>query len=87
MATGVFLALYFVPSTTQVIYHGTYVPLRGRPCEDCLGRDGRIHGRQQIRNRCRRCRARRPVPNRRGLNKVLRGLFRDRPADCIWKEA
>jgi len=24
MATGIFLALYFVPSTTQVIYHGTY---------------------------------------------------------------
>ena len=30
MATGVFLALYFVPSTTQVIYHGTYAPLRGQ---------------------------------------------------------
>ncbi len=30
MATGVFLSLYFVPSTTQVIYHGTYTPLRGQ---------------------------------------------------------
>jgi ubiquinol-cytochrome c reductase cytochrome b subunit len=30
MATGVFLALYFVPSTTQVIYHGTYAPLKGQ---------------------------------------------------------
>ena len=30
MATGIFLALYFVPSTTQVIYHGTYAPLRGQ---------------------------------------------------------
>ena len=29
IATGIFLALYFVPSATQVIYHGTYVPLRG----------------------------------------------------------
>src|ERR1700734_3214750 len=30
LATGVFLALYFVPSTKEVIYHGTYVPLRGQ---------------------------------------------------------
>jgi ubiquinol-cytochrome c reductase cytochrome b subunit len=30
MATGIFLALYFVPSTTQVVYHGTYAPLRGQ---------------------------------------------------------
>ena len=30
MATGIFLALYFVPSTNQVIYHGTYKPLRGQ---------------------------------------------------------
>ena len=30
MATGIFLALYFVPSTSQVIYHGTYAPLRGQ---------------------------------------------------------
>jgi len=30
MATGVFLALYFVPSTQTVIYHGSYAPLRGQ---------------------------------------------------------
>jgi ubiquinol-cytochrome c reductase cytochrome b subunit len=30
IATGIFLALYFVPSTNQVIYHGTYTPLRGQ---------------------------------------------------------
>ena len=29
LATGVFLTLYFVPSQTEVIYHGSYVPLRG----------------------------------------------------------
>src|SRR5271167_1454629 len=34
MATGIFLALYFVPSTTQVIYHGTYTPLRGQPVSE-----------------------------------------------------
>ena len=32
LATGVFLSLFFVPSTNQVLYpaHGTYVPLRGQ---------------------------------------------------------
>ena len=30
LATGVFLSLYFVPSTNQVIYHGTYTPLDGQ---------------------------------------------------------
>jgi ubiquinol-cytochrome c reductase cytochrome b subunit len=30
IATGIFLALYFVPSTNQIIYHGPYVPLRGQ---------------------------------------------------------
>ncbi|HXY26747.1 MAG TPA: ubiquinol-cytochrome c reductase cytochrome b subunit, partial [Acidimicrobiales bacterium] len=30
LATGIFLSLYFVPSTTQVIYHGTYKPLDGQ---------------------------------------------------------
>ncbi len=30
MATGVFLALYFVPSTHQVVYSGSYAPLKGR---------------------------------------------------------
>ena len=30
IATGVFLSLYFVPSAQQVIYHGSYLPLRGQ---------------------------------------------------------
>jgi ubiquinol-cytochrome c reductase cytochrome b subunit len=30
LATGVFLSLYFVPSTDQVVYHGAYQPLRGQ---------------------------------------------------------
>ncbi len=30
IATGIFLALYFVPSTNQIIYHGSYAPLRGQ---------------------------------------------------------
>ncbi|HEY1444894.1 MAG TPA: cytochrome bc complex cytochrome b subunit [Acidimicrobiales bacterium] len=30
IATGVFLALYFVPSAHEVIYNGTYAPLRGQ---------------------------------------------------------
>ncbi len=30
IATGIFLALYFVPSAKQVIYHGSYAPLRGQ---------------------------------------------------------
>ena len=30
LATGVFLSLYFVPSTQQVIYHGSYKPLDGQ---------------------------------------------------------
>ncbi len=29
LATGVFLTLYFVPSTTPVVYHGAYKPLDG----------------------------------------------------------
>jgi ubiquinol-cytochrome c reductase cytochrome b subunit len=28
IATGIFLALYYVPSATQVMYHGSYAPLR-----------------------------------------------------------
>ncbi|ACU54739.1 cytochrome b/b6 domain protein [Acidimicrobium ferrooxidans DSM 10331] len=28
--TGVFLTLFYVPSTQQVIYHGSYAPLRGQ---------------------------------------------------------
>ena len=30
LGTGVFLTLYFVPSGHEVIYHGSYVPLRGQ---------------------------------------------------------
>ena len=30
LATGIFLSLYFVPSTQQVIYHGSYQPLDGQ---------------------------------------------------------
>ena len=30
LATGVYLALFFDPSTTQIVYHGSYVPLRGQ---------------------------------------------------------
>ena len=30
LATGVFLSLYYVPSTDQVIYHGSYAPLDGQ---------------------------------------------------------
>ena len=30
IATGTFLALFFDPSTTQVVYHGSYPPLQGQ---------------------------------------------------------
>jgi len=30
LGTGVFLTLYFVPSAHEVVYHGSYVPLRGQ---------------------------------------------------------
>ena len=30
LATGVFLTLFYVPSQTIVVYHGTYAPLRGQ---------------------------------------------------------
>ena len=30
LATGVFLSLYYVPSTQQVLYHGSYKPLDGQ---------------------------------------------------------
>ncbi len=30
LATGVYLTLYFVPSGAQVVYHGSYAPLRGQ---------------------------------------------------------
>jgi ubiquinol-cytochrome c reductase cytochrome b subunit len=34
IGTGVFLSLYFVPSVSQVIYHGSYAPLRGQPVSE-----------------------------------------------------
>ena len=30
IATGTFLALFFDPSTTQIVYHGGYAPLQGQ---------------------------------------------------------
>ena len=30
VASGIFLTLYFIPSTGDVVYHGTYLPLRGQ---------------------------------------------------------
>jgi ubiquinol-cytochrome c reductase cytochrome b subunit len=30
VATGIFLSLYYVPSTSTVVYHGVYAPLRGQ---------------------------------------------------------
>jgi ubiquinol-cytochrome c reductase cytochrome b subunit len=30
IATGIFLTLFFVPSMNQIIYHGSYAPLRGQ---------------------------------------------------------
>ena len=30
IATGIFLSLFFVPSTATVVYHGSYAPLRGQ---------------------------------------------------------
>ena len=30
IATGIFLTLYYVPSTTEIVYHGTYRPLEGQ---------------------------------------------------------
>ncbi|HEV3131169.1 MAG TPA: cytochrome b N-terminal domain-containing protein, partial [Acidimicrobiales bacterium] len=30
LATGVFLSLYYIPSAHEVVYHGSYVPLRGQ---------------------------------------------------------
>ena len=29
IATGIFLSMYFVPSAHEIVYHGSYVPLRG----------------------------------------------------------
>jgi ubiquinol-cytochrome c reductase cytochrome b subunit len=30
IATGIFLSLYFIPSQTELVYHGAYAPLRGQ---------------------------------------------------------
>jgi ubiquinol-cytochrome c reductase cytochrome b subunit len=37
IATGIFLALYFVPSTNTIIYHGSYAPLRGQRVSAAYG--------------------------------------------------
>jgi quinol---cytochrome-c reductase cytochrome b subunit len=37
LATGIFLTLYYVPSTAQVIYHGTYRPLDGQRVTEAYG--------------------------------------------------
>jgi ubiquinol-cytochrome c reductase cytochrome b subunit len=44
MATGVFLALYFVPSTNQVLYggYGHYAPLKGRFVSEAFNSTARI---------------------------------------------
>ena len=38
LLTGVFLTFWFVPSMTQVVYEGSYVPLQGRSCPRPTGR-------------------------------------------------
>ncbi|HVB91410.1 MAG TPA: ubiquinol-cytochrome c reductase cytochrome b subunit [Acidimicrobiales bacterium] len=42
MVTGVFLSLYFVPSTNAVIYHGSYAPLRGQTMSEAYESTVRI---------------------------------------------
>ena len=37
VATGTFLALFFDPSTSQIVYHGAYVPLRGQTMSAAFG--------------------------------------------------
>ncbi len=36
LGTGVFLTLYFVPSSKEVIYEGSYAPLRGQPVSEAF---------------------------------------------------
>src|ERR1035438_6740712 len=36
IATGIFLSLYFVPSTNEIIYHGSYAPLRGQTVSEAF---------------------------------------------------
>ncbi len=42
IATGIFLALYYVPSATQVIYHGSYAPLHGQHVSEAYNSSVRI---------------------------------------------
>jgi ubiquinol-cytochrome c reductase cytochrome b subunit len=42
LATGIFLALYFVPSTSQIIYHGSYKPLNGQRVSEAYASTIRI---------------------------------------------
>jgi ubiquinol-cytochrome c reductase cytochrome b subunit len=42
IATGIFLALYYVPSATQVIYHGSYAPLHGQSVSEAYNSTVRI---------------------------------------------
>ena len=37
LGTGVFLTLYYVPSAHEVVYHGSYVPLRGQHVSEAYG--------------------------------------------------
>ena len=36
LLTGTFLTFWFQPSMTEVVYHGSYLPLRGVRMSDCL---------------------------------------------------
>jgi ubiquinol-cytochrome c reductase cytochrome b subunit len=36
VATGIFLSLFFVPSASEIIYHGAYAPLRGARVSDAF---------------------------------------------------
>ncbi len=36
IATGTYLALFFVPSTAETVYHGSYVPLQGLSASDAF---------------------------------------------------
>ena len=36
LGTGVFLTLYFIPSSKEVIYEGSYAPLRGQPVSEAF---------------------------------------------------
>jgi ubiquinol-cytochrome c reductase cytochrome b subunit len=42
IATGIFLALYYVPSATDVIYHGSYAPLHGQVVSEAYNSTVRI---------------------------------------------